>query len=204
MTVGLFFGSFNPVHIGHLAIANHMLAFTEMDELWFVISPHNPFKKRQNMLSETDRLHLVNLAIEDHPAYRSCDIEFRMSRPSYTVDTLARLTDKYPQRKFSLIMGSDNLAQFHKWKNSEAIIANYHRYIYLRPETAPQLLEHIPNATVADAPLMDISSTFIRRAIADGKDVPFYMHDKVYHYVKEMHFYEKYVPSRAKKIQTEA
>jgi nicotinate-nucleotide adenylyltransferase len=198
MTVGLFFGSFNPIHIGHLAIANYMLACTEMSELWFVVSPHNPFKKRQNMLSETDRLHLVNLAIEDHPEYRSCDIEFRMPKPSYTVDTLARLTDKYPQRKFALIMGSDNLEQFHKWKNSEAIIANFHRYIYPRPETAPQLLEHIPNATVVDAPLMDISSTFIRRTIADGKDVPFYMHDKVYHYVKEMHFYEKYLPSQEK------
>jgi len=190
MTAGLFFGSFNPIHIGHLAIANYMLSFTKMDELWFVISPHNPFKKRQNMLSEADRLHLVKLAIEDHPSYRSCDLEFRMPKPSYTVDTLARLTGKYPQRKFALIMGSDNLEQFHKWKNSEAIIANYHRYIYPRPETPPQLLENIPNATVVDAPLMDISSSFIRRAIANGKDVPFFLHDKVYRYMKEMHFYE--------------
>jgi nicotinate-nucleotide adenylyltransferase len=201
MTVGLFFGSFNPIHIGHLAIASYMLAFTEMDELWFVISPHNPFKKRQNILSENDRLHLVNLAIEGHPAYRSCDIEFRMPKPSYTVDTLARLTDKYPQREFSLIMGSDNLAQFHKWKNSEAIVANFHRYIYPRPETAPQFLEHIPNASVVDAPLMDISSTFIRQAIADGKDIPFYMHDKVYHYVREMHFYENAYLRRQEKYK---
>ena len=200
MTVGLFFGSFNPIHIGHLAIANYMLAYTDMDELWFVVSPHNPFKKRQNMLSENDRLHLVNLAIEDHAMYRSCDIEFRMPKPSYTIDTLVRLTDKYPNRKFSLIMGSDNLVQFHKWKNSEAIISNFHRYIYPRPDTAPQLLENIPNATVVDAPLMDISSTFIRQAIADGKDVPFYMHHKVYSYVKDMHFYEKYVvPLQSKK-----
>ena len=200
-TVGLFFGSFNPIHIGHLAIANYILAYTDMDELWFVVSPHNPFKKKQNMLPENDRLHLVNLAIEDHAAYRSCDVEFRMPKPSYTADTLARLTDKYPQRKFALIMGSDNLEQFHKWKNSEAITAHFHRYIYPRPETAPHLLEHIPNATVVDAPLMDISSTFIRQAIADGKDVPFYMHKKVYQYVREMHFYEKYVPSQAKKMK---
>ena len=190
MTVGLFFGSFNPIHIGHLAIANYMLAFTEMTELWFVVSPHNPFKKRQNMLSEADRLHLVNLAIEDHPSYRSCDMEFKMPKPSYTIDTLARLTDKYPKRNFALIMGADNLEQFHKWKNCEAIIANYHRYIYPRPETSPHLLENIPNATVVPAPQMDISSTMIRRAIAEGKDTPFFLHDKVYQYIKEMNFYK--------------
>jgi nicotinate-nucleotide adenylyltransferase len=190
-TVGLFFGSFNPIHIGHLAIANYMLAFTEIKELWFVVSPHNPFKKSQNMLSENNRLHLVNLPIEDNSSYRSCNIEFRMPRPSYTIDTLARLADKYPQRKFALIMGSDNLPQFHKWKNSEAIIANFHRYIYPRPDTPSHLMENIPNATIVDAPLMDISSSFVRRAIAAGKDVPFYLHEKVYHYIKEMHFYEK-------------
>jgi len=191
MTVGLFFGSFNPIHIGHLAIANYMLAFTEIDELWFVVSPHNPFKKRQNMLSEADRLHLVNLAIEDYPLYRSCDIEFRMPKPSYTVHTLARLADRHPQWNFSLIMGSDNLDQFHKWKNSEAIIANYHRYIYPRPETPSIFLEHIPNATLVVAPMMDISSSFIRSSIASGKDLPFYLPHKVYQYMKEMHFYEK-------------
>ena len=189
--VGLFFGSFNPIHIGHLAIANYMLAFGGMDELWFVVSPHNPFKSRQNMLSENDRLHLVNLAIEEHPKYRSCNIEFRMPKPSYTIDTLARLADKYPQREFALILGSDNLEQFHKWKNSEVIVENYHRYIYPRPETPPHQLENIANATVVDAPLMDISSSFIRRAIANGIDVPFFLHDKVYQYIKEMQYYEK-------------
>jgi len=189
--VGLFFGSFNPIHIGHLAIANYMLMFTEMSELWFVVSPHNPFKKRHNMLSENDRLHLVNLAIEDNPSYRSCNIEFGMPKPSYTINTLARLTDKYPQRKFSLIMGSDILEQFHKWKNSEVIVANYHRYIYPRPETPPHLMENIPNATLVNAPLMDISSSFIRKAIADGKDLPFFLHEKVYQYVSEMNFYQE-------------
>lgn len=198
MTVGLFFGSFNPIHIGHLAIANYMLAFTEMDQVWFVVSPHNPFKKKQNLLSEADRLHLVNLAIEEYPAYRSCDMEFKMPRPSYTIDTLTRLSGKYPQKKFALIIGSDNLEQFRKWKNSGMIIANYHRYIYPRPETPQHLLEMAENATVVEAPLMDISSTFIRQAIADGKDVPFFLHDKVYRYMKDMHFYEKYVPSSPK------
>ena len=187
---GLFFGSFNPIHVGHLAIADYMLAFTEMTELWFVVSPHNPFKEQQNMLSEADRLHLVNLAIEDHPSYRACDVEFHMPKPSYTIDTLVCLTEKYPQRKFALIMGSDNLELFHKWKNSEAIIANYHRYIYPRPETPSYLMEHIPNATVVDAPLMDISSSSIRWAIADGKDVSLYLHDKVYQEIKEMRFFQ--------------
>jgi len=189
-SVGLFFGSFNPIHIGHLAIANYMLAFTEIEELWFVVSPHNPFKKEHDMLPETDRLHLVNLAIENYPSYRSCDIEFHMPKPSFTIDTLARLTDQYPQQKFSLIMGSDNLEQFHKWKNSEAIIANCHRYIYPRHGATPPFMEHIPNATVVDAPLMDISSTFIRRIIAEGKDAPFFFHEKVYNHIKKMHFYE--------------
>jgi len=192
MTVGLFFGSFNPIHIGHLAIANYMLACTDMSELWFVVSPHNPFKKRMSMLSENDRLHLVNLAIENHPSYRSCNIEFGMPKPSYTINTLARLTDKYPQRKFALIIGSDNLEQFHKWKNSEVIIANYHRYIYPRPETPPALMENISNATVVNAPFMDISSSFIRKAIAEDKEVSFFLHEKVYQYIKEMNFYRRH------------
>jgi nicotinate-nucleotide adenylyltransferase len=197
-TVGLFFGSFNPIHIGHLAIANYMLAFTEMKELWFVVSPQNPFKKPENMLGEKHRLALVNLAIESYASsYRACNIEFRMPKPSYTIDTLALLADRYPQRKFALIMGSDNLEQFHKWKNSEVIIENYHRYIYPRPETPRELLENIPNATLVNAPHINISSSFIRQAIASGKEVPFFMHDKVYQYIKEMHFYERRSPQRS-------
>jgi nicotinate-nucleotide adenylyltransferase len=195
---GLFFGSFNPVHVGHLVMANYMLACTDMDELWFVVSPHNPFKQRQTLLSEADRLHLVHLAVEGRPQYKACDIEFKMPKPSYTIDTLVRLSDKYPRRKFSLIMGSDNLELFRKWKNSEEIIARYHRYIYPRPGTSPALLENIVNATVADAPLMEISSTFIRKAIAQKKDIPFFLPGKVYQYIKEMHFYENCLTSPPK------
>ncbi|MDR1865514.1 MAG: nicotinate-nucleotide adenylyltransferase [Bacteroidales bacterium] len=194
MHVGLFFGSFNPVHIGHLAIANYITAYTGTDRLWFVVSPHNPFKKKQTLLSEADRLHLINIAIEAHPEYKASNIEFKMPKPSYTIDTLTCLSEKYPQHRFSLIMGSDNLAFFRKWKNSDVIIARYHRYIYPRPGTA-HLLKGVENATVVDAPLMDISSTFIRTAIAQGKDLPFFLPEKVYQYIKEMHFYENYVPS---------
>ena len=191
MRTGLFFGSFNPIHIGHLAIANYMLAYTDIEELWFVVSPHNPFKKRHNLLGENDRLHIVNLAIDNYPGFGSCNIEFRMPKPSYTIDTLVRLADKHPKRKFALIMGSDNLEQFQKWKNSDAIVANYHRYIYPRLETPPQFLKNIPNATIVDAPLMEISSSFIRKAIAEGKDVPFFLNNKVNQYIKEMNFYRK-------------
>ncbi|MDR1673487.1 MAG: nicotinate-nucleotide adenylyltransferase [Bacteroidales bacterium] len=190
MHVGLFFGSFNPVHIGHLAIANYMLAYADMDQLWFVVSPHNPLKKKQTLLPEADRLHLVNLAIEAYPQqYRASNIEFKMPTPSYTIDTLARLSDKYPQHKFSLIMGSDNLESFRKWKNRENIVARYHRYIYPRPGTA-HLSSTAANATAVDAPLIEISSTFIRTAIMQGRDVPFFMPEKVYRYIREMHFYE--------------
>jgi len=186
---GLFFGSFNPIHIGHLAIANYMLAFSEIEELWFVVSPHNPFKTLSEMLPEADRLHLVNLSIEGHPSYRSCDLEFHMPKPSYTVDTLALLSKTHPQREFSLILGSDNLEQFHKWKDSQRIVDRFHRHVYPRPGTAPHLLEHVDNATIADAPQMDISSTFIRNAIADGRDVPFFLHRKAYSHIMEKRMY---------------
>ena len=191
MNVGLFFGSFNPIHIGHLAIANYMLAYTELQQLWFVVSPHNPFKKKQTLLSESDRLYLVNLAIEGYLQYKASDVEFKMPKPSYTIDSLVHLSEKYPQNNFSLIMGSDNLEAFHKWKNSEAIVANYHRYIYPRPDTPPHLFDELKNATVVDAPLMEIASSFIRQAIRENRDVPFFLPDGVYKYIKEMHFYEK-------------
>ena len=188
---GLFFGSFDPIHIGHLAIANYMLSFAGIEELWFVVSPQNPFKQPQNLLCDAERLHLVRLCIEGHSAYRACDAELQMPKPSYTIDTLEYLAAKYPQHEFVLIMGSDNLRQFHEWKRSESIIAGFHRYIYPRPETPPHLLTNIPNATLVNAPLMDISSTFIRRAIGEGKEVPFFLHDKACRYIKERGFYKK-------------
>jgi nicotinate-nucleotide adenylyltransferase len=189
MHVGLFFGSFNPIHIGHLAIANYMLEFSDMEQLWFIVSPHNPFKTKHSLLSEADRLHLVSIAIENYPSYKASNIEFKMPQPSYTIDTLVRLSAKYPQHRFSIIMGSDNIESFGKWKNYDAIVAGYHRYIYPRPGSVCNH-EHLENATIADAPLMDISSSFIRASIAKGKELPFFMPEKVYQYIKEMHFYE--------------
>ncbi|GHT22447.1 putative nicotinate-nucleotide adenylyltransferase [Bacteroidia bacterium] len=190
MHVGLFFGSFNPIHIGHLAIANYMLEFSDMEQIWFVVSPHNPCKTKTSLLPEADRLHLVNLAIDGHPRYKASNIEFKMPKPSYTIDTLVRLSEKYAQHRFSLIMGSDNLDAFPKWKNSDSIVAGYHRYIYPRPDSAKQPKQP-ENATVVNAPLIEISSSFIRSSIAQGKALPFFMPEKVFQYIKEMHFYER-------------
>ncbi|MDR3094130.1 MAG: nicotinate-nucleotide adenylyltransferase [Bacteroidales bacterium] len=190
MHVGLFFGSFNPIHIGHLAIANYMLEFSDMEQIWLVVSPHNPFKTKTSLLPEADRLHLVNLAIDGHPRYKASSIEFKMPKPSYTIDTLVLLSEKYPQHRFSLIMGADNLDAFPKWKNCDAIVAGYHRYIYPRPDSTMPTTAELENATIVDAPLMDISSSFIRSSIALGKELPFFMPEKVYQYMKEMHFYE--------------
>ncbi len=191
MTVGLFFGSFNPVHVGHMVIANYMREYAGIDQVWFVVSPHNPLKSRSTLLAASDRLHLVNIAIDGYLPYKACDIEFKMPQPSYTIDTLVRLAEKYPQNQFSLIMGSDNLETFHKWKNWEVIVENYHRYIYPRPGTSEKWLKQAVNATLVDAPLMEISSTFIRQAIGKGKSVPFFFPEKVYQYIEEMNFYKK-------------
>ncbi|MDR1668062.1 MAG: nicotinate-nucleotide adenylyltransferase [Bacteroidales bacterium] len=190
MHTGLFFGSFNPIHIGHLAIANYMLEFTDMEQLWFVVSPHNPFKHKHSLLPERDRLHLVNLAIEPYPQYKASNVEFKMPKPSYTIDTLTHLSEKHPQRRFSLIIGSDNLNSFRKWKNHEAIAAQYHRFVYPRPGSA-DCLKNIENATLVNAPQMDISSSFIRSSIEQGKDLPFFMPEKAYQYMKEMHFFKR-------------
>jgi nicotinate-nucleotide adenylyltransferase len=189
MHVGLFFGSFNPIHNGHLSIACYMLENTSLQEIWFVISPHNPFKNQQDLLPEIDRLKLVNHAVCDNPSLVPCDIEFSMPKPSYTIDTLEHLTRIYPQTKFSLIIGSDNLYKFEDWKNSNAIIAKYHRYIYPRPCTTVNDFESIKNATIVNAPMMNISSSQIRKLIAENEDVMPYLHKEVYKSIKENNFY---------------
>jgi nicotinate-nucleotide adenylyltransferase len=188
---GLFFGSFNPVHIGHLIVAAYMREFSDLDQVWFVISPHNPLKKKSTLLADHHRLMLVKTAIEDDPKFRACDIEFKMPRPSYTIDTLTYLDEKYPGHRFVLIAGTDILATFHKWKNFRVLLEQYQIYIYSRPGyNAGDFAGH-PSINFFNAPLMEISSSFIRQAIKNGKDVRYMLPPKVWQYIREMHFYEK-------------
>lgn len=196
MKVGLFFGSFNPVHVGHLVLANYMVSFTDLEEVWFIVSPQNPLKNKKTLLNERHRLQLVRLAIDDHPKLKASDIEFKISRPSYTINTLAHLKEKYPLLNFTLILGADNLQNFHKWKNYEEILNLHELYVYPRiNNTASKtsevfLLEKHPNVKMVNAPLVEISSTFIRSAIKEKKDVRYFMPAAVWNYVNEMHFYE--------------
>lgn len=191
MKTGLYFGSFNPIHIGHLAIANFMIEFTDLDQLWFVVSPQNPLKEKRSLLKDYHRLEMVRLAVDDDDRFRASDIEFKLPTPSYTIDTLAYLEEKHPGREFQLVMGADGLRTFHKWKHADLIVKNYHRLIYPRPGEILKEGSDMSNATVVNAPLMEISSSFIRKAIREGKDVRHLVPAKAYQYMREMHFYEK-------------
>jgi nicotinate-nucleotide adenylyltransferase len=191
MKIGLFFGSFNPIHIGHLVIANYMAQFTDLDKVWLVVSPHNPLKEKASLLPDIQRLAIVRRAIEDNSKLKASDIEFKLPKPSYTINTLVHLTEKYPTHQFALIMGSDNLSTFHKWKNYEVILDNHEIYVYPRPGFEPGNLSQSKNVKITAAPVMEISSTFIRQAIADKKDVRYLLPENVYEYVKEMNFYKK-------------
>lgn len=177
--VGLFFGSFNPIHIGHLVIANTMLEQDAVDEVWFVVSPHNPFKKKNTLAHEFDRLDLVEAAIADHFQMKATDIEFSMPQPSYTADTLAYLTGRHPDYHFKLIIGQDNLKSFPKWKNHEVILRDYGLIVYPRPNAKPSELDKHPNVKMVDAPMMDISATFVRKAIKNNRSVKYLVPDIV-------------------------
>jgi nicotinate-nucleotide adenylyltransferase len=189
MKTGLYFGSFNPVHIGHLVIANYLIEFTDLNQLWFVISPQNPLKQRASLLEDHKRRTLLEIALDDDPRFRVCDIEFKMPKPSYTIDTLAYLKELNPGHEFVLIMGSDGLPTFRKWKNYKIIEDNYTRYIYPRPGYPCNPAEH-PNLVLVNAPQMDISSTFIREALSDKRNIRHFLPPGVYDYIREMHFYE--------------
>ncbi len=191
MHIGLFFGSFNPIHVGHMVLANYMLSFNDMQQVWLVVSPHNPLKNKSQLLHQNNRLHLVNLAIDDHPSIRSSSIEFDLPQPSYTIHTLAHLHEKFPEYRFSLIMGQDNLQSFAKWKNYEEILKRYSIYVYPRPNCAASDFDTHPNVHLTEAPVMDISSTFIRQAIKEKKDVRFFLPAKVWQEIDEMNFYKK-------------
>ena len=186
---GLYFGSFNPIHIGHLAIANYMLEFTDLDEICFVVSPHNPLKSKDTLLANHHRYAMAVRATEDYYPFQVSNVEFKLSQPSYTINTLTVLSEKYPEKQFVLIMGSDNLNSFHKWKNYEVILKLYSLYVYPRRGSDGGDLKNHPAVEWVDAPLMEISSSFIRNAIHQKKDIRFFLPEKVFAYIDEMGFY---------------
>ena len=187
--VGLFFGSFNPVHIGHLVIANYMANFTELEEVWFVVSPQNPFKEKKSLGNMYDRLEMVNLAIENSDKLLASDIEFHLPQPSYTIDTLTHLSERYPNHEFVLIMGEDNLAGLHKWKNADILLRDYKIAVYPRPGYDGGKLKKHPSVTVTDTPLMELSSTFIRKAIKERKNIQFFTPEKVLDFIDKKGLY---------------
>ncbi len=191
MKIGLYFGTFNPIHIGHMIIANHMAEHSDLDQIWMVVTPHNPHKQKTTLLDDYQRLHMVTVATEDFTKIKPSDIEFKLPQPNYTVNTLAHLEEKYPKHQFALIMGEDNLNSLHKWKNYEAILENYGLIVYPRPGFKGHDLLALPNVKMVNAPIMEISSTFIRDAIKNKKDIRHFLPHGVWDYIKEMHFYEK-------------
>lgn len=189
MKIGLYFGSFNPIHIGHLIIANYMANFTDLDEVWLIVSPHNPLKQRKGLSNMYDRLEMAKLATENSLKLKVSDIEFGLPQPSYTIDTLAHLEEKYPGRKFSLIMGADNLASFKKWKNYEVLLQNYSLFVYPRPGIDLAEWTDHASVTITDTPQMEISSTFIRKAIKDGKNAQYFLPDAVLAFIDSKNMY---------------
>jgi len=190
MRVGLYFGSFNPIHIGHLIIANHVLNATDLKKIWFVVSPQNPFKQSNSLLNEYDRLHLARLSVESDTRITVSDIEFGLPRPSYTIDTLTYLKEKYPSYDFSIIMGSDSFQNFNKWKNYERIAEGYPIYIYKREGFE---IENTFEATtiILDAPLLQISATNIRQLIKQGKSIRYMVPENVREEIETRRFYKK-------------
>ena len=192
MKVGLYFGSFNPIHVGHLIIANQLVENSDLEQVWFVVTPHNPFKKKSSLLDNYQRLELVHLATKDYDKLQPCDIEFNLPQPNYTINTLFHLKEKHLNHTFSIIMGEDNLKSFHKWKNFEAILDDYHVYVYPRISEGAvetQFTNH-PKITRVEAPIIELSSTLIRNGIKAGKNVKPMLNEAVWIYIDEMGFYE--------------
>jgi nicotinate-nucleotide adenylyltransferase len=193
MKIGLYFGTYNPIHVGHLIIANHMAEYTDLDQIWMVVTPHNPLKKKATLLDDHHRLQMVYLATEDFSKIKPSDIEFKLQQPNYTVNTLAHLHDKYPNYEFSLIMGEDNLKTLHKWKNYEVLLDNHDIYVYPRISEEPEnvVLKSHPRIHIIDAPVVEISSTFIRNNIKKGKNIQPLLPSKVWEYIDHNNFYKK-------------
>ncbi len=193
MKIGLYFGTFNPIHVGHLIIANHMAEHADLDQVWMVVTPHNPLKKKSTLLDDYHRLQMVHLATEDFPKLKPSDIEFKLTQPNYTINTLVHLEEKYPSHDFCLIMGEDNLKSLHKWKNYEAILAHHEIYVYPRisKDAENSTFENHPKIHMIDAPVVEISSTFIRNNIKKGKNVQPLLPPKVWDYIDHNNFYKK-------------
>jgi nicotinate-nucleotide adenylyltransferase len=191
MKIGLFFGSFNPIHIGHMTIARYMVEHGDIGQLWFVVSPQNPFKKTNDLLSDQFRLEMVNLAIQGDPRLCACNIEFDLPKPSYTIKTLTTLHEKYPEHEFILIMGADNFSQLKNWKDFGKLISEYHFLVYPRPGFDLSLCDFEGNFTFVDSPLLDISSTEIRKAILEKRDVRELLPPPVFKYIEKMNLYSK-------------
>ncbi len=192
MKIGLFFGSFNPIHIGHLIIASFMVEFSDLEEVWFVITPLSPFKKKHSLLKNYHRLELANIAIKQYPKLKTCDIEFKLPQPNYTINTLVHIEEKYPKHTFCLIMGEDNLNGFHKWKNYDTILQNYELYIYPRifKGTVETPFNKHPKIHKITAPIVQISSSFIRESIKNKKDIKILLPNNVWEYIDLMNFYK--------------
>ena len=190
MKIGLFFGSFNPIHIGHLIIANFMATHTDLNQVWLVVTPQNPWKKKQSLARDYDRLHLVRLAIEDNPKLKASNIEFDLPKPSYTIDTLAYLKEKFPKKEFVLIMGGDNVATLHKWKNYKSILENHQIYVYSRPKYEVGALETHKQIRLFEAPLMDISASYLRKCIKEGKSIQYMVSPEVFDYISSGSLYK--------------
>ncbi|WP_375239656.1 nicotinate (nicotinamide) nucleotide adenylyltransferase [Aurantibacter sp.] len=191
MKVGLYFGSFNPIHIGHLIIANQLVENSDLDQVWFVVTPHNPFKKKSSLLDNHQRLEMVYLATKDYDKLQPCDIEFNLPQPNYTVNTLFHLKERHPKNEFSIIMGEDNLKSFNKWKNFQAILDDYHVYVYPRISegTIETQFKNHPKITKVEAPIIELSSTLIRNSIKANKNVKPLLQQDVWKYLDEMNFY---------------
>lgn len=190
MKIGLFFGSFNPIHSGHMIIASLMVERTDLNKVWFVVTPQNPHKRSKALLHEFDRLDMVRAAIYDNYDLDVCDIEFHLPKPSYTIDTLVHLSEKHPDKEFALIIGEDNLKQFPKWKNYNSIIENYSLYVYPRFSKEKSSLLNHEHVHYVEAPVLDISATFIRRMVKDGKSVRYLVPDPVDEMIRSKKFYQ--------------
>jgi nicotinate-nucleotide adenylyltransferase len=189
MNIGLFFGSFNPIHSGHMIIAQTMLERTDIEELWFIVSPQNPFKKNKSLLHEFDRLDLVEVATRENPKFKAVDVEFNMPRPSYTIDTLVVLSEKHPEHSFKLIIGEDNLASFEKWKNHSQILKNYGLLIYPRPNSKESSIKSHERSQIVKAPMLDISATFIRNSIKEGYSIKYLVPENVEKMINSKDYY---------------